>query len=86
MDVLLKLEILPFSAVSDTAQSMLLSIELSGPALFTETSASLLTTILRERVHENPTHFHPTSERILSWLFSRWTPSKCFLKLPDTID
>jgi ataxia telangiectasia mutated family protein len=77
MDVLLKLEIVPFSAVSDIAQSMLLSIELSGPALLTETSSSLLTTIIRERVHENPTHFNATSERILSWLFSKWTPSKC---------
>jgi ataxia telangiectasia mutated family protein len=55
---------------------MLLSIELSGPALLTETSSSLLTTIIRERVHENPTHFTMTSERILSWLFSKWTPSK----------
>jgi len=77
MDVLLKLRIVPFSAVSDTVQSTLLSIELSGPALLTETSSSLLATIMRERVHENPTHFNATSERILSWLLSKWTPSEC---------
>ncbi|KAH7384291.1 hypothetical protein DE146DRAFT_222027 [Phaeosphaeria sp. MPI-PUGE-AT-0046c] len=75
MDILLKLQIVPFSAASDTVQSMLLSIELSGPAMITESSSSLLTTILQERVQENPTHFNVTSERILSWLFSKWTPS-----------
>lgn len=79
MDVLLKLQIVPFSAASDTAQSMLLSIELNGPALLTESSSSLLTTILQERVKENPTHFNNTSERLLNWLFSKWTPSKFLL-------
>lgn len=76
MDVLLRLNIVPFSAVSETVQSMLLSIELSGPALLTETSSSLMTTIIRERTKENPTHFNSTSERILNWLLSKWTPSK----------
>ncbi|XPS92677.1 Non-specific serine/threonine protein kinase [Ascochyta lentis] len=75
MDVLLKLEIVPFHAVSDTIQSMLLSIELTGPSLLTETSSSLLTTIVRERIKENPTHFNQTAERIISWLFNKWTPS-----------
>jgi ataxia telangiectasia mutated family protein len=78
MDVLLNLHIVPFSVVSDNVQSMLLSIELSGPALLTETSSSLMATMMRERIHENPTHFNATSERILSWLFNKWTPSKCF--------
>jgi ataxia telangiectasia mutated family protein len=76
MDVLLRLQIVPFSSISDIAQSMLLSIELSGPALLTESSSSLMATIMRERIQENPTHFNVTSERILSWLFSKWTPSK----------
>jgi ataxia telangiectasia mutated family protein len=76
MDVLLRLRIVPFPAVSDTVQSTLLSLELSGPAMLTESSSSLLTTIMRERVQENPTHFNSTSERILSWLLSKWTPSE----------
>ncbi|KAF1847137.1 uncharacterized protein K460DRAFT_331825 [Cucurbitaria berberidis CBS 394.84] len=75
MDVLLRLGIVPFSAVSETVQSMLVSIELSGPALLTETSSSLLTTIIRERIKENPTHFNSTAERILNWLLNKWTPS-----------
>lgn len=76
MDVLLKLRLVPFPAVSDIVQSTLLSIELSGPAMLTESSSSLLSTIMRERVHENPTNFNSTSERILSWLLNKWTPSE----------
>ncbi|KAG9191370.1 serine-protein kinase ATM [Alternaria panax] len=75
MDVLLRLNIVPFSAVSETVQSLLLSIELSGPALLTESSSSLLTTILHERIKENPTHFSSTAERILNWLLTKWTPT-----------
>lgn len=76
MDVLLKLNIVPFSAVSATVQSMLLSIELNGPALLTEASSSFLTTIIQQRVAENPTHYNQTAERVLNWLLSKWTPSK----------
>lgn len=78
MDVLLRLNIVPFSEVSGTAQSILASIELSGPALLTESSSSLMTTILQERVKENPTHFSSTAERILNWLLGKWTPSRCY--------
>ncbi|KAF2678581.1 hypothetical protein K458DRAFT_394860 [Lentithecium fluviatile CBS 122367] len=75
MDVLLKLHIVPFSVVSETVQTMLLSIELSGPALLSETSSALMVTLIRERINENPTHYNVTAERVLSWLLSKWTPS-----------
>jgi ataxia telangiectasia mutated family protein len=75
MDILLRLRIVPFSAVSEIVRSMLLSIEIAGPALVTESSSSLLVTLLRERTAENPTYFDTTADRILYWLFSKWTPS-----------
>ncbi|KAF1922871.1 uncharacterized protein M421DRAFT_426490 [Didymella exigua CBS 183.55] len=75
MNVLLKVGIVPFTAVSDTIQSMLISIELTGPSSLTDSSSSLLTAILRERMKENPTHFNQSAERIISWLVSMWTPS-----------
>ncbi|KAF2190124.1 hypothetical protein K469DRAFT_624615 [Zopfia rhizophila CBS 207.26] len=74
MDVLLRLKIVPFSAVSETMQTMLLTVELSGPALLTDTSSSLLVTAIRERTAENPTHFNQTADRVLYWLLSKWTP------------
>ncbi|ORY15344.1 hypothetical protein BCR34DRAFT_559064 [Clohesyomyces aquaticus] len=81
LDVLLRLRIVPFSAISDVAQGILLSIELGGPALLSEASSSLLTTIIQERTVENPTLFNHTAERSLNWLFSKWTPSQ----FPDRI-
>ncbi|KAI8932149.1 hypothetical protein NX059_011032 [Plenodomus lindquistii] len=74
LDVLLRLQIIPFSAISETAQSMLLSIELNGPALLTEASSSFLHTLIRGRTTENPTNFNSTAERILNWTLSKWTP------------
>jgi len=76
MDVLLKLNVISFSTVSANVQSMLLSIELSGPALLTDTSSVLMTTIIRERIVENPTNYISTAERILNWLSSKWNPRK----------
>jgi ataxia telangiectasia mutated family protein len=77
MDVLLNVGIVPFTAVSDTIQSMLISIEMTGPSSVTDSSSSLLTAILRERMRENPTHFDHSAERIISWLITKWTPSSC---------
>ena len=77
MDALLKLEIIPFTTVSDTIQSMLQSVEVTGPLLLTDSSSSLMTTIMRERAKENPTHLNQTAERIVSWMLGKWTPSTC---------
>lgn len=74
MHVLLKLDVVSFSTVSVSLQSMLISIELSGPALLTETSVAFMTTLIRERVRENPTSYDITADRVLNWLFSKWTP------------
>ena len=76
MDVLLKLEVVPFPTVTASAQSMLSSIELSGPALLTETSLALMATMVRERVRENPTNFDSAAERVLNWLLGKWAPRK----------
>ncbi|KAL1605036.1 Serine/threonine-protein kinase tel1 [Paraconiothyrium brasiliense] len=74
MDVLLKLDVVSFSTATTSVQSMLFSVELSGPAVLTETSAAFMTTVVRERVKENPTSHGMTAERILNWLFGKWTP------------
>jgi serine-protein kinase ATM len=76
MDILLRLGIVSFPVVSEIVRSILLSIEIAGPALVTETSSSLMITLLHERTRENPTYFDQTADRILYWLLSKWTPSK----------
>lgn len=77
MLMLLKFGIVQFSTVTANIQSMVFSIELNGPALLTETSLALMTTIIYERVRENPTNFDVTAERVLNWLFGKWAPRKC---------
>lgn len=79
MHVLFNLKIVQFSAVSETVQSMLLSIELSGPALLSDASSSLMSTLVQERAKENPAHYHQSAERALNWLLSKWTPGIAFL-------
>ncbi|KAF2744994.1 hypothetical protein M011DRAFT_470010 [Sporormia fimetaria CBS 119925] len=76
MNVLLNLKIISFSSISELVQSMLLSIELNGPALLTDSSSSFLTTVLHQKVTENPTDYKYTAERVLNWFLSKWTPSR----------
>ena len=78
MNMLLRLRIVPFASVSELVRTILLSIDVAGPALLTETSSSLLITLVRERTMENPTNFDQTADRILYWLLSKWTPSIAF--------
>jgi serine-protein kinase ATM len=75
LNVILRLQIIPFSAISETVQNMLLSVELSGPALLTDSSSALMSALLWEKVNENPTHYNSTAERVLNWLLRKWTPS-----------
>ncbi|OCK80454.1 hypothetical protein K432DRAFT_425753 [Lepidopterella palustris CBS 459.81] len=75
MDVILRLKLVPYASISETVEGILLSIELNGPALLTESSSSLWAIIIRERTAENPTFFNQTAERILNWFFNKWTPS-----------
>lgn len=81
MDVVLRLKIVPFSAVSEAVQTMLVSLELNGPAILAESTTSLMATLIQEKVAENPTHYNQTAERVLSWLLNKWTPSKSRYRL-----
>jgi hypothetical protein len=78
MDVILKLKLIPYESISETAESMLSSIELNGPALLADSSSSLWTTLIRLRTAENPSFFGQTSDRVLHWFFSKWSPSESF--------
>jgi ataxia telangiectasia mutated family protein len=77
MDILLKLNIVPLSAISESVQTI---IELNGPALLTESTSSLMTTLMREKIVENPTDYNQTAKRVLDWLLNKWTPSKLMLR------
>ncbi|KAF2835398.1 hypothetical protein M501DRAFT_1060914 [Patellaria atrata CBS 101060] len=75
MDVAIRTNRVKFSSIADTVDGILSSIEINGPALLTDTTSSLWITILRMRSAERPSSFASMSERILTWLFSKWNPS-----------
>ncbi|KAF2489805.1 hypothetical protein BU16DRAFT_566907 [Lophium mytilinum] len=75
MNVVLRLGLISYESISEVVERVLPSVELNGPALLTESSSSLWTTLLRGRTEGNPTLFNETSERILQWLYCKWTPS-----------
>jgi len=79
MDALLKLGLIQYASVAEHADGMISSVELNGPAVFADSSSSLWATLLRLKVSESPGVFSVTSERILQWLFSKWTPRKCIV-------
>jgi len=63
-----------YAAIADVVDGIVTSVELSGPALLVDSSLSLWSLIVEYRQSENPSATHTTSERVLHWLFSRWSP------------
>ena len=77
MNILLQQEIVNFEDVADTVDFMLSSIDLNGPASFSDASASLWSSLIKCKARHTPALVYDTSERILRWLFNRWKPGKC---------
>ncbi|MCJ1247312.1 Serine/threonine-protein kinase tel1 [Trapelia coarctata] len=76
MAVLLNTQLVMYNEVADVVDTMLGSVDLNGPATFTESAATLWAMIIVLKARQNPGTMHDTSERILCWLFIRWKPSQ----------
>ncbi|OJD31209.1 serine threonine-protein kinase tel1 [Diplodia corticola] len=76
MDVILRLGLVDFSAVAETVEAMISSVELRGPVVLSESCCSLWLTMFDVRSSESPHSSLITIEHMLRWLFSKWTPSK----------
>jgi ataxia telangiectasia mutated family protein len=74
MNVLLKLKLVPYSSIAPVIENMLSSVDLHGPALLSDASASLWITLIQLKASENPGSALVISERVLQWLFNKWTP------------
>jgi serine-protein kinase ATM len=75
LDVLLRANIVPYSAVSHSLNHMLEVAELSGPAILAESSVSFWISFLTLKLSENPSSSRGLAEKLLRWLFRNWTPS-----------
>jgi ataxia telangiectasia mutated family protein len=76
MNVILKLKLVQYSSIVGVLENMLSSVDLHGPALFSDASAALWTTLIQLKASENPSSALGVSERVLQWLFNKWTPGK----------
>ena len=76
LNVLFRLRLVSYQGIAADADLLLISPDLNGPALVDEASAALWASLSTLQASENPSTAAETPERILRWLFSRWTPSK----------
>ncbi|KAF1989999.1 hypothetical protein K402DRAFT_460730 [Aulographum hederae CBS 113979] len=76
MDVLLRLKVVDFTLVHETLEVLFSSIDLNGPVIFCESSSSLWAKLIQLSAAFNPSTAHTTTERILHWLLSKWSPSR----------
>lgn len=74
MAILLNARLVLYTEVADVVDSMLGSVDLNGPAAFTDSAATLWAVLTALKTRQNPGTAHDTSERVLRWLFIRWKP------------
>lgn len=70
-----------YAEVADIANNMVSSIDLNGPLQAVDSSINMWITMTSLRAGDNLKSAYETVERILHWLFVRWSPSKCKLLL-----
>jgi ataxia telangiectasia mutated family protein len=73
---LLQSELVEFAAVSPSLDSMLQLSEIAGPAALADSSIRFWQTVVHKKLSENPSASTGLSEKLLQWLFTKWTPSK----------
>ena len=76
LETLLRLKLVKYGDVTEAAESIVSSVELNGPALFADSSSSFWEIFLASAVDHSPGVFNSMSDRVLEWLFSKWTPSR----------
>ena len=73
--VLLDLDVLPYGDIADTVVAILDSLELQGPTSINDASLALLGWLMEARAADNPTTATATAERLISWIFQKWSPN-----------
>lgn len=76
LNVLLKTGVIEYSSISRSVEAMFSATEVNGPATLCEASLSLWVDLMNRRLAENPSSGSVTINRILQWLFGKWTPSQ----------
>jgi ataxia telangiectasia mutated family protein len=75
-DAIFQLKLVPGAVLKDAADNIISSVDLIGPAVVSDASMALWSTLLELKESENPSMAPFVSERALHWLFAKFTPSK----------
>lgn len=86
LDVIVRFRLVSSAVLSVAVDNILSSTDLVGPVVLADSSLSFWSTLLDFKTTENPSSAPMVCERALSWLFSRFTPSKQLedLQIPYT--
>jgi ataxia telangiectasia mutated family protein len=76
LNQLLELELVQFSAVSQSLDAMLQLSDIAGPAALADSSVRFWRSVVQRKLSENPSASSGLPEKLLQWLFTKWTPSK----------
>ncbi len=74
LSVLLAQKLVEYGSIADFLDGIIASVEHNGPALLVDSSLSFWVLIVEHRQREIPSANQSTSERVLRWLFFRWSP------------
>lgn len=73
MEIILRLELVESTDLTDNIRSMLSSMDLNGPSALCDTSLRLLTTLFDKRLHTAAGLGVDSVKSICNWLRSSWT-------------
>lgn len=76
MTVVLDSGLVRYMDIADIADSMISSMNLSGPVNAVDSAFDLCSTIALQRGQENAVLAAETADSCLNWLFHGWRPSK----------
>jgi serine-protein kinase ATM len=76
LDVVLHRKLVDYSIVAQSFENMLQFAELTGPGIIAESTISFWMTTLQTISQEAPGNTKGLHEKLLRWMFSKWTPSK----------
>jgi ataxia telangiectasia mutated family protein len=75
-NIIMVLQLVPYSAMAESLEQMQSRPDLAGPAALADSSIAFWLSLTRLVNSESPSISQGSSEKILSWVFRKWFPSR----------
>jgi serine-protein kinase ATM len=76
LDMLLRRNLVQYSEIAQSLENMLQFSELTGPGVLAESTVSFWLQAVQSVIRENPRSKRELNEKLLRWMFSKWSPSE----------